>query len=165
MPKIQTLCTLTHKHLTFIHSLTHWKQNNKRKSSVSVFTDSISFYMNSLLWKIIWNRKWIAQPFFRGCSFSLCVSLSFFLSFPSKTISHTHVQTVSCTHCCLFFRLLFTWASWFRTPLFWNNLSWIDSHILTKQTDRERHTNDRLNIVLEKLHNEKKIEIAGLSIR
>lgn len=84
-------------------------------SSISVFTDSISFYMDSLPWKIIWNRKWMVLPFFSGVLFLFASSTS--------TSFHCALSILSIT---------FTWASWFRTPLFWNNLSWIDSHIPTK---------------------------------
>lgn len=65
VPKRQRHFAHIHKHIqhSLLLTLTHWQQNNKRKLSISVFTDSISFYMDSLLWKIIWNRKWMALPF------------------------------------------------------------------------------------------------------
>lgn len=89
VPKRQRHFAHIHKHIQHSLLLTHWQQNNKRKLSISVFTDSISFYMDSLLWKIIWNRKWMALPFL-GVLF----------------LSQSHPLPLAHIALCLFFRLL-----------------------------------------------------------
>lgn len=123
----------SHSHIHTAHSLTQshiWY--NGRKITIENHTyrslpNSISFHVNSLLWKVIWNRKWIAQPFF-----------SFFLGRSFFMLVHTHTcsaDVYSFDH--------FYLATWFRTPLFWNNFSWIDSHIpetLDKTSKKQKKT-------------------------